>query len=192
MFLFSWSEFGILFGAAVLGVACVTPYTLELTAHALKKAQERTRQPRWVLVLLQNTQSFVLMGVATGLGSLIAHHSGLGAPLLDGLLADKNVGNQAVAMIAPALILGIASSTVLLLLEVLVFWPRLPSAIRTTLPYLRCGNASWRPSTAASMRRFCAACSCSRCWHGLSASPGMCLEASQRFWRCGSPISSRR
>ncbi|HEV2457706.1 MAG TPA: hypothetical protein VGS80_05020, partial [Ktedonobacterales bacterium] len=131
---FSWPEFAVLFGAAAIGIACVMPYTLELTADAFEKAQARMRRPRWVLVLLQSAQSVVLMGVATGLGLLIAHHIGLGAPLLEGLLAGKNVAAQAQAMLAPALILGIASSTVLLILEITVFWPQLPQSMRDTVP----------------------------------------------------------
>jgi hypothetical protein len=129
-----WPEFAILFGAAVVGVACVMPYTLELTGKALKKAQERIRQPMWVLLLLQSAQSIVLMAVATGLGLLIARHIGLGAPLIEGLLAGKNVSAQAAAMIVPALILGIVSSAVMLILEITVFWPRLPPAIRNDAP----------------------------------------------------------
>src|SRR5262249_5975030 len=99
---FFWPEFAILCGAALLGIACVTPYTLELSHDAIKKAQERTHQPLWVLALLQGAQSFVLVGVATGLGLLIAHHIGLGAPLLEGLLAGQLVTTQAQAIIAPA------------------------------------------------------------------------------------------
>jgi len=99
---FSWPEFASLFGAAVIGIACVTPYALELTVDALKKAKRQMRQPRWVLVLLQSGQSVVSFGVATGLGLLIAHHIGLGAPLLEGLLAGKQVTAQAQPMIAPA------------------------------------------------------------------------------------------
>jgi hypothetical protein len=131
---FSWAEFAILFGAGLIGIACVTPYTLELTADALKKAQERMRQPRWVLVLLQSAQGAVLVGLATGLGLLIAHQIGLGAPLLAGLLAGKDVTEQALAMLAPAVILGVASSTVLLVLEITVFWPRLPQTMRESFP----------------------------------------------------------
>jgi Type II CAAX prenyl endopeptidase Rce1-like len=127
-------EFALLVGAGLIGIACVTPYTLELTADAFKKAQERKRRPRWVLVLLQSAQSVVLIGVATGLGLIIAFHIGLGAPLIEGLLGGKNVASQAVAMIAPALILGVGSSVVMLLLEITVFWPRLPQAMRDHFP----------------------------------------------------------
>lgn len=134
MFEFFWSEFAILCGAALLGVVCITPYTLELSRDMLKKAQERMHRPPWVLTLLQVVQGFVLMAVATGLGLLIAHHIGLGAPLLEGLLAGKSVMTQAQAAIAPALILGAVSATVLLLLEITVFWPRLPQAMRTSFP----------------------------------------------------------
>ncbi len=131
---FSWPEFAILWGAAVIGIACVTPYTLELTADAINKAQARIHQPRWVLVLLQSAQSVVLMGVATGLGLLIAPRIGLGAPLLEGLLAGKDVTTQALAMIAPALLLGIGTSAVVLALEITVFWPRVPQTMRDTFP----------------------------------------------------------
>jgi hypothetical protein len=130
----SWPEFAVLFGAAVVGIACVMPYTVELTADALKKAQERMRQPGWVLVLLQSAQSVVLFGVATGLGLLIAHHIGLGAPLVEGLLAGRSITAQALAFIAPALILGVATSLAMLALEITVFWPRLPQAMRETVP----------------------------------------------------------
>lgn len=134
MFSFSWSEYALLCGAALFGVVCVTPYTLELGRDALNKAQERMRRPLWVLALLQGVQNTVLMAVATGLGLLIAHHIGLGAPLLEDLLAGKAVTTQAQAAIAPALILGAVSAAVLLLLEVTVFWPRLPQAMRTAFP----------------------------------------------------------
>ncbi|MBF6588969.1 MAG: CPBP family intramembrane metalloprotease [Ktedonobacterales bacterium] len=131
---FFWPEYIILFGAAVIGIACVTPYTLELGHEAFTKAQEHMRQPRWVLVLLQSAQNVVLFGVATGLGLLIAYRIGLGAPLLEGLLAGKDVTTQAVTMIVPALILGIVSSSIMLLLEITVFWPRLPQSMRDTFP----------------------------------------------------------
>jgi len=131
---FSWSEFVILLGAAAAGVVCVMPYTLELTGDVFKKAQERIHQPMWVLVLLQSVQGIMLVGLAAGLGLLISARIGLGAPLLEGLLAGKGVSEEALAMIAPALILGIASSTVVMVLEITVFWPRLPSAIRNNVP----------------------------------------------------------
>lgn len=131
---FSWPEFAILYGAALIGVACVTPYTLELTADAFKRAQERIHQPRWVIVLLQSAQSVVLLGVTTGLGLLIAHQIGLGAPLIEGLFAGKDVSAQAVAMLVPAVIIGLASSLILLVLEITVFWPRLPQAMRDHFP----------------------------------------------------------
>jgi hypothetical protein len=134
MSVFSWLEFAILCGAALFGVVCVTPYTMELTHDAFKKAQERMHRPTWVIVLLQSAQSFVLMVVATGLGLLIAHHIGLGAPLLEGLLAGKPVTAQVQAIIVPALIFGIVPAVVLLLLEVTVFWPRLPDAMRNSVP----------------------------------------------------------
>lgn len=134
MLLNFWPEFIILFAAAVVGIACVTPYTLELTHDALAKAQARMRQPRWVLVLLQSVQSVVLLGLATGLGLLLAHQIGLGAPVLAGLLAGTDVTARAQAIVAPALVLGVASSVLMLLLEITFFWPRLPQVMRESFP----------------------------------------------------------
>jgi len=129
-----WPEFAILSVAGLIGVICVMPYTLELTGAAFQKALERTHQPRWVLVLLQVVQSSILVIAATGFGLLIARHIGLGVPLLEGLLAGKNVTSPALAMIGPALILGIASSSVMLILEIVLFWPRLPRSMREDAP----------------------------------------------------------
>ena len=39
-----WPAFAILYGAALVGIACVTPYTTELTGDALRKAQERVTE----------------------------------------------------------------------------------------------------------------------------------------------------
>ena len=36
---FSWPEFAIVYGAALIGAAGVMPYTIELTGEALKKAE---------------------------------------------------------------------------------------------------------------------------------------------------------
>jgi hypothetical protein len=131
---FSWPEFGILWGAAIIGAACVTPYTLELTAEALAKARERMRLPTQTLVALQSAQSVVLFGLATSTGLLIARQVGLSAPLVEGLLAGKDVTAPARAIIIPALSLGVASSAAMLILEVTVFWPRLPRKMRDEFP----------------------------------------------------------
>lgn len=129
-----WPEFAILYGAALVGIACVTPYTTAITGVALRKAQERMRQPRWVILLLQSAQSAVLLGLATGFGLLIAHHLGLGAPLVEGVLAGKDVTAQAQDIVAPALIFGVALATAMLIVEIVVFWPRLPQTMRETFP----------------------------------------------------------
>jgi hypothetical protein len=129
MFAGFWLQFAILFGAALIGVACVMPYTLELTAQAFAQAVARLRQPRWVIILLQSAQSAVLIALATGFGLLIAHQIELGAPLLAGLLAGQDVTAQVEAMLAPAIILGVGSSALMMVLEITIFWPRLPKAM---------------------------------------------------------------
>ncbi|MBX5450573.1 CPBP family intramembrane glutamic endopeptidase [Thermogemmatispora sp.] len=133
-FTFPWLEFLVLSCAALVSVACATPYLLALNSRAFKQAQERLRRPLWVLLLLQGAQSAALLVVVIGLGLPIAHHLGLGAPLLEGLLAGRSVTAQAEALIGPALLLGLGPAALLLGVEILVFWPRLPEAMRTALP----------------------------------------------------------
>lgn len=131
---FFWPEFFILFGAAVIGIVCVMPYSLELSHEVLAKAVARIHRPLWVLLLLQSLQGIVLLGVATAAGLLIAPRIGLGVPLLMRSLAGQDVSAQAQSIIAPALILGVTSSVIVLVLEVSFFWPRLPQAMRESFP----------------------------------------------------------
>lgn len=131
---FSWPEFVILFIAALVGVACIIPYSLELSREAVAKALERIHRPLWFLLLIQNAQNIIFFALATGLGLLLAHQIGLGAPLLEGLLAGRDVSGPALAMLAPALLLGAGSAVLMLALEITVFWPRLPAKMRDEVP----------------------------------------------------------
>lgn len=140
-----WAEYVALYVAALAGIACVTPYSTELTAGALEKALERLHRPRWLILLLQSAQSAVLLGLATGLGLFIAHRVGLGAPLTEAVLAGKSPWRGALAMVAPALILGLGSAAVALLAEIAVFWPRLPPAVRDSFPI----PALWKRALAS-------------------------------------------
>ena len=45
MFGFPWSEFALLCGAALLGIVCIMPYTLELSRDALKGRGADTPAP---------------------------------------------------------------------------------------------------------------------------------------------------
>jgi membrane protease YdiL (CAAX protease family) len=130
---FPWTEFSILCGAGLVAVACVTPYLLELQGDVLAKS----RRPVWLLALLSGAQSLVLVVVATGLGLLAARHLGRGAPLLEGLLAGRSVAAPARAMVVPALLLGVVPGALVLLLEITVFWPRLPATMRDSFPIPR-------------------------------------------------------
>nr|BBH92312.1 hypothetical protein KTA_05110 [Thermogemmatispora argillosa] len=133
-FTFPWLEFLLLSCAALGSLACATPYLLALNGETFKRAQQRLRHPLWVLLLLQGGQSAALLVMAIGLGLPIAHRIGLGAPLLEGLLEGRSVTAQAQTLVGPALWLGLGPAALLLALEILVFWPRLPESIRTAMP----------------------------------------------------------
>lgn len=134
VFSFPWAEFALLCGGALFSLICVTPYLLELNREAFRRAQERLQRPLWVLLVLQGLQSSILLIAAVGLGLPMAHSLGLGAPLLEGLLMGRSVNRQAQALLGPALLLGLVPAILLLILEGLVFWPRLPQAMRAAFP----------------------------------------------------------
>lgn len=119
---FFWSEFGILLGAGLLGVLAIIPYSLTLYGAKLEKAPI----PLPLLLSLQFLQNAFFVAIAVGLGLLLARKIDLGAPLLEGWLAGQEVSPKLRTILAPAVLLGLGTGVILLLLEIFLFLPRLP------------------------------------------------------------------
>lgn len=127
---FNWREFLILWGAGVLGVVAVLPYTLTLQAPLIEQMPSLP-MPLSVVIAVQIVQNAVLVAIAVGLGLLLATRVGLGAPLLEARLRGEPVGQRLRALLAPSVLAGAAAGVAIIVLDVLVFAPGMPAAIAT-------------------------------------------------------------
>jgi hypothetical protein len=124
----NWGEFLLLWAAGVFGVVAVIPYSLTLQKSRLQEL----RMPLQVVIPAQVFQNAILIAMAVGLGLVLAKHTGLGTPLIARWLAGEQVIQDLQAIIAPALLLGVGVSLVILILEVAVFAPRVPESLRSS------------------------------------------------------------
>ncbi len=146
---FPWRLFLVLWAASVVGYVLVLPYALALLPLDIAS---RTGLPLPLLVLLQLGQGAILMAVAILAGLSLGRRIGLGAPILQGWLEHRRVGEGSRRILLPPVLFGVLGSLAVLALELLVFQPA-----------LRAGHASsaaaldlWRSQPAA--------------WKGLLAS----------------------
>ncbi|MGE5222783.1 MAG: type II CAAX prenyl endopeptidase Rce1 family protein [Omnitrophica WOR_2 bacterium] len=124
---FPLSEFLVLLGAGLFGAAAILPYAFNLNRNRLSQA----KLPLPVLVLLSFLQSALLTAVAVGVGLLAAQAVGLGAPQIQDALAGKPVLDSILGFLPLSVSLGLLSFAVVALLELFVFLPRLPEALRS-------------------------------------------------------------
>lgn len=127
---FNWREFLILWGAGVLGVIAVLPYTLTLQAPLIDKMPPLP-VPLAVVIAVQVVQNAVLVAIAVGLGLLLATRIGLGAPLLEMRLAGEVVSQRLRALLAPSMLAGAAAGIAIIVLDLLVFARGMPPATLT-------------------------------------------------------------
>jgi len=124
-----WTEFGVLFLAALIGSAAIVPYSLRLAQGKPLKYSFQT------LLLLSMLQNAVIFGLVAVLGLLAAHAIGLGAPYVEAILGATSLPSG--AGLAIALALGVLAGAVLLVADVffIPYWPQplLDAAKKTTL-----------------------------------------------------------
>src|SRR5215210_7001101 len=116
---FDWYEFLLLTTAGLVGVVALVPYVVTLQGPRLRDRESPLRL--WGLILLQVGQNTVFIAIAVALGLLLGKQTGLGAPLVEGWLADEQVGHALEAIIAPATIAGISVALLLTILEIAFF-----------------------------------------------------------------------
>lgn len=121
---FNWKIALILWVASLAGVVAIIPYSLSLQAPAL--ANLNSALPSMpVIVLLSLVQNGVLLAVAVLAGLYLAGRIGLGTPILEAKLAGESVAARLQGLIVPSVILGVASSLLILALDAFVFAPAL-------------------------------------------------------------------
>ncbi len=116
-------EFLILFVGGMVGVALIFPYVFALTPPP-----EGLLLPSLVLVAL--VQNAVIVAIAVAAGLWFARRVGLAAPLVEAALRGEAFAARLRATLPLAIVLGVAAAVVVLLVEVLVFQPQLPAALR--------------------------------------------------------------
>lgn len=123
-----WFEFIVLLFVAVLGSMAILPYSLRLLKESKKK--KPLKLSFGMLFLLSILQSSIIFAIVTGIGLLIAHQIGLGAPLLEAIHIG-GVSQTVISNINISLILGMVGGLFLFLLDFL-FLPHFPEKLLTT------------------------------------------------------------
>ncbi|GAB4572964.1 MAG: CPBP family intramembrane metalloprotease [Anaerolineae bacterium] len=109
----NWTLFGVLVAGGALGAVAIIPYAFAISRDRLAQLP----LPPRVLALAQFAQALVLTALAAGLGLLAARPIGLGAPVLEALLAGEPVSDLG-PMSLLAVGAGVAAGAVIVILQV--------------------------------------------------------------------------
>lgn len=116
---YPWREFWVLLAAGVLGLVLVLPYQITLLPTP--------PIPLPVLIVAAIAQSTILLALAVGVGLAAARSVGLHAPFVEAWVYGGDVPGALRALQLPlAVALGVASSLVLVALELALFRPLIP------------------------------------------------------------------
>jgi len=121
-----WSEFSVLLVAALFGGAAIIPYTLRLLKASSQSKPLKMPLPK--LMLLTFLQTAVLSAIAIGVGLLVAHTIGLGAPYIEAAIAGTGTLQAFTSMLWVAIIFGLLGGLLLFLMD-LLFLPHLPEVL---------------------------------------------------------------
>jgi membrane protease YdiL (CAAX protease family) len=141
---FPWRLWGILVAAILVSVILITPYVLSLQQFSLQDA--KLPMPLVLLLPLQWAQTTILYGIIAALGLIIAGRIGLGLPFLESWLAGRPDWALVRRFLVPAIVVGVLAGIAIVLLDYLVFGPRLATELaqlgQTELPTL--GAPAWQ------------------------------------------------
>lgn len=128
-----WVEFGIILLAATFGSIAVLPYSMRLVKESGKT--KKLKLPLWLLFLISVLQNIILFSVVIGIGLLVAHQVGLGAPLIEAIISGKSTNHVLTSLFIPFL-LGIFGGGALLIMDLALvpYFPEklLKTALKTT------------------------------------------------------------
>jgi hypothetical protein len=139
----NWKIFFILLIGCFLGIVAVLPYTLDLQKDLLAKIPV----PLWLLLSAQLIQNVLLFALAIGFGLLFAKRVGLGLPILESALAGEPVKKRLLAILPLSILLGVAGSVLVVLLEMTIFGPALAAEFgdkASRLNLLGAQPAAWK------------------------------------------------
>lgn len=131
----NWRAFAVLFGAGLLGVVAVLPYTLEIVETSIVGQVAAPDLPMPLVLALALLQNGVLLGITILIGLVLSERVGLRMPLIQAWTTGERA-SVVQAVVLPALLAGAAVGATLVAIEAVVFLPHLPPAMQPlfTLP----------------------------------------------------------
>lgn len=118
---FNWKIFFTLWLAGIFAAIAVLPYAFTLQSGAgTDHPQPIVLQASLGVQILRNT---VALGILTALGLLLASRIGLGTPILEAWFAGESVSDRIRSTLPVSILLGVAASVSIILLEAFVFHP---------------------------------------------------------------------
>jgi len=141
----NWRVFLLLWIAVILSVIAILPYSLSLQSNLLQTLKLPIPLP--MVITLQVLQSTILFAVAIFGGLLFAGRVGLGTPILEALTRGETVPDRVRAILPISVILGVATTLLVLGLEFFYFQPALSQQLPGTAAALnlRTGQpAAWK------------------------------------------------
>jgi hypothetical protein len=119
-----WAQFLILYAAALVGAAALTPFASRL----IKSSAKPLKLAPAALLLISFVQSAVIFAAVTALGLLAAHAVGLGAPVVAALAAGRAPTPALLSGVLKGVELGALGGLILAGVD-LVLLPRLPAKL---------------------------------------------------------------
>jgi len=112
-----WLEAAILWGAGMVGVLAVIPYSLSLTPIDLSTIP----MPLWQILLASAVQNAILAAIAVLAGLWFARRTGLRVPVLEAWLRGEPLPRRWGTLFRWAIPLGAGGAVLIILLDGLVF-----------------------------------------------------------------------
>ncbi|HEY9151686.1 MAG TPA: CPBP family intramembrane glutamic endopeptidase [Anaerolineales bacterium] len=120
---YNWRLLGVLVVAVLVSVILITPYSLSLQSNSLANA--KLPMPLIILLPIQWLETTILYEILAAVGLFIANRIGLGLPFLESWLAGKPDWDRVKKFVLPAIVAGVLSGIVILVLDAGVFGPQL-------------------------------------------------------------------
>jgi membrane protease YdiL (CAAX protease family) len=140
----NWKIFFILWVASIFSVIAVLPYLLSLESNVLQNLELPFPLP--IVIALQVLQNAVIFAIAIFGGMFFASRVGLRIPILEAATHGESVADRVRAILPLSTILGVASTLVVLGLEIFYFQPAMRKELGDTAAALNQTSqpAAWK------------------------------------------------
>lgn len=125
---FPWRLFWVLYGAGILSALAIIPIAVELFGSTISSQSQSPPLPFPIIIVIGVVQNLILLAAMIFVGLKLGSKLGLGAPILDSLVAGKGLGPNWRGSVRVGLMSGVAVGIVLFALVWLLvpLIPKLP------------------------------------------------------------------